>query len=69
MDDNTQQQVLALGRLGLSLRRIEQDTDLVAAQGLGKTMIAKNLVHQAVLAGQLGGHPKPAINRHRKTGN
>ena len=28
-----------------------ENTILVAAQGLGKTMIAKNLVHQAVLAG------------------
>lgn len=28
-----------------------ENTILVAAQGLGKTMLAKNLVHQAVLAG------------------
>jgi len=46
IDRTTVQRVLGLGFLAHG-----ENVVLVAAQGLGKTMIAKNLVHAAVMAG------------------
>jgi DNA replication protein DnaC len=47
--------------LGLEFLDRAENVILVAAQGLGKTMIAKNVAHQAVLPGRspLPGHQPP----------